>query len=287
VKSALQLRRHTSGGLVKKLGIGLRLTAGFVVVLAFLAGVGLLGLGRLAQLNEVVDVLARVRWVKAQKAGEASSLSANNALAVTRMFLETDAAAVRRLDSEIEETRRKITALIDEIDRTELDEGGKRLIQAVRAERNKFVDAFEAAKTDLRSGEHDKALAAANGRMVPLLLSVQKAWDAYVAHQQALLDEARNEKDELYASGRSITIALMVAALAIAAVIAFYVTRSITTPVLATVGVADRIARGDLRDSVEITSRDEIGQLQASMRAMAEKLAEVIGEVRGGAVAET
>ncbi len=48
---------------------------------------------------------------------------------------------------------------------------------------------------------------------------------------------------------------------------------------------AERIASGDLRQAVEVTSHDELGDLQASMRAMSERLAEVIGDVRGGAAA--
>jgi methyl-accepting chemotaxis protein len=50
-----------------------------------------------------------------------------------------------------------------------------------------------------------------------------------------------------------------------------------------TVAAASRIARGDLRDAVHVTSHDEIGDLQVSMREMAERLAGVIGEVRAGA----
>ena len=48
---------------------------------------------------------------------------------------------------------------------------------------------------------------------------------------------------------------------------------------------AERIASGDLRHVVEVTSRDELGDLQAAMRAMSERLGEVIGDVRGGAAA--
>ena len=42
---------------------------------------------------------------------------------------------------------------------------------------------------------------------------------------------------------------------------------------------AERIASGDLRHLVEVTSRDELGDLQAAMRAMSGRLGEVIGDV--------
>jgi methyl-accepting chemotaxis protein len=64
-------------------------------------------------------------------------------------------------------------------------------------------------------------------------------------------------------------------------------TRSITLPLRDALAAADRIARGDLRETVAVTGRDEIGQLEAAMRSMIERLGEVIGEVRGGADALT
>ncbi|ABS27074.1 methyl-accepting chemotaxis protein [Anaeromyxobacter sp. Fw109-5] len=75
-------------------------------------------------------------------------------------------------------------------------------------------------------------------------------------------------------------------ALAIVAVLvlgAAIVIRSITGPLAGAIGVAERIARGDLREAVAVTRRDELGRLQAAMAAMAEKLAAVIAEVRAGA----
>ncbi len=79
----------------------------------------------------------------------------------------------------------------------------------------------------------------------------------------------------------------MLAAATLAMVVAFFVTRSITRPVAQVVELAERVARGDLRESVEVTSRDEVGRLQAAMREMTHKLAQLIGEVRGGAEALT
>jgi methyl-accepting chemotaxis protein len=51
------------------------------------------------------------------------------------------------------------------------------------------------------------------------------------------------------------------------------------------VRVAENIARGDLSDRVDVTSQDETGKLQAAMKQMSARLANVIDEVRGGAEA--
>lgn len=79
-----------------------------------------------------------------------------------------------------------------------------------------------------------------------------------------------------------IMVLVMLVAIIVSAVATVFLSRSITRPILSVVAVAERIAQGDLRNKIEVSSRDEIGSLQASMKAMSEKLSQVIGEVRAG-----
>ncbi len=101
---------------MKNLSIGRRLTLGFGLLLAFLAAVSLLSLGRLADVNQSFQEVAEVRWLKAQKAQEGSALAASTALAVTRLLLASDEAALRPLETTIEENRRAGAALTEELE---------------------------------------------------------------------------------------------------------------------------------------------------------------------------
>jgi methyl-accepting chemotaxis protein len=61
---------------------------------------------------------------------------------------------------------------------------------------------------------------------------------------------------------------------------AWLITRSITRPLKEAVAVADAVAQGDLNKSIEARSKDETGQLLASLKAMTESLREIVGKVR-------
>jgi methyl-accepting chemotaxis protein len=61
--------------------------------------------------------------------------------------------------------------------------------------------------------------------------------------------------------------------------IAFAVTRSIVVPLTQALGVADRVAAGDLTVRVDSHSGDELGRLIDAMRKMVGKLGQIIGEV--------
>jgi methyl-accepting chemotaxis protein len=65
---------------------------------------------------------------------------------------------------------------------------------------------------------------------------------------------------------------------------AWFISRTITRPLNQAVEVANALAEGDLTVRIEVTSKDETGQLLIAMQGMVEKLLQIIGEVRGAAV---
>ncbi|WP_435627179.1 methyl-accepting chemotaxis protein [Candidatus Ferrigenium straubiae] len=78
-------------------------------------------------------------------------------------------------------------------------------------------------------------------------------------------------------------VALCIVIVALGSIAAWFITRSITRPLNDTVVVANRLAEGDLTVKVEVTSKDETGQLLSAMQNMTGKLSQIIGEVRGAA----
>jgi len=66
----------------------------------------------------------------------------------------------------------------------------------------------------------------------------------------------------------------------IALTIAYYVSRSITSPIRRMQRAAERIARGDFDSRVEIKSKDELGQLAKSLNAMADVLQQQIEDLK-------
>ncbi|WP_437959331.1 CHASE3 domain-containing protein [Sorangium sp. So ce119] len=73
-------------------------------------------------------------------------------------------------------------------------------------------------------------------------------------------------------------------ALVVAAVLAVLFTRMMLVPLTQAVSIHQRIAAGDFTGDVTVKSSDEFGQMLGAVKAMSERLAGLIGEVRGGAV---
>ncbi|MBF0538203.1 MAG: MCP four helix bundle domain-containing protein [Nitrospirae bacterium] len=74
---------------------------------------------------------------------------------------------------------------------------------------------------------------------------------------------------------------LIILLISIIAVIASscMITRSITRPIAIAMDVSNTIAGGDLTVDIDVTSKDEVGQLMASLKGMVDKLKAVVSEV--------
>ncbi len=84
---------------------------------------------------------------------------------------------------------------------------------------------------------------------------------------------------------RSTMLSLTALSLVASLVIGIFFTRSITRPISEIVGSAERIARGDLRVTPQVTRSDETGKLQVSIKEMTDRLTHVIAEVRAASAA--
>ncbi|QJR15247.1 methyl-accepting chemotaxis protein [Usitatibacter palustris] len=85
------------------------------------------------------------------------------------------------------------------------------------------------------------------------------------------------------ARARNGVVLLALAMSAVAVVVAWFTTRSITVPLGESVAIARRVSSGDLTARIEISGRDEPAQLQAALRDMNAGLGEMVRQIRGGA----
>ncbi|WP_437298294.1 methyl-accepting chemotaxis protein [Sorangium sp. So ce426] len=112
---------------------------------------------------------------------------------------------------------------------------------------------------------------------------------------RAALKEIDDEEIALLAQRQAATNALVktmyvtlqiggLLAIVVAAVLAVIFSRMILLPLTQAVSIHQRIAGGDFTGQVTVKSSDEFGQMLGAVKAMSERLAGLIGEVRSGAV---
>nr|WP_285887170.1 methyl-accepting chemotaxis protein [Pseudomonas sp. BJa5]MDL2427162.1 methyl-accepting chemotaxis protein [Pseudomonas sp. BJa5] len=91
-----------------------------------------------------------------------------------------------------------------------------------------------------------------------------------------------DRRDIESAKARSLQTLVTLLALVLGSIAALVITRQITRPLHDTMAVVDRIAAGDLSQTIQVSRRDELGRLQQSMQRMSQSLRELIGGIRDG-----
>nr|WP_095078770.1 methyl-accepting chemotaxis protein [Pseudomonas sp. Irchel s3h17] len=103
---------------------------------------------------------------------------------------------------------------------------------------------------------------------------VQRVDQAYGGQDQAMQVELKN--NALLIIGSS-ALALLVGVIA-----AWLITRLIVAPLRSVIRVAEQIAAGDLSATVQVTRRDEIGQLMQAMQTMGAGLSQIVSGLQAG-----
>lgn len=119
----------------------------------------------------------------------------------------------------------------------------------------------------------------------------EERMDRVVKDYTTVLDDLQSEFDKNMGSALeetghiqtrtlSLVAGFTIAAAILGVALAWGITRSVTRPVRRLVDVADNISMGDLDMPVEVTSRDEIGELQESIERMRVSLKTVLERLK-------
>ncbi|MGR0140742.1 HAMP domain-containing protein, partial [Pseudomonas sp. RSP] len=195
------------------------------------------------------------------------------------------------------EDREQRTAIYQEIDaqNTEIDQAlrgfralmsepeSQAMLARLESLRKDYEMHFSATVEELEVGERASAVQLITGPTLSALNALLTQTTA-MAEQQQLSMHARQTL-AMQASERSIqlVLALGFSALIAGLLMAIYMTRSITQPLDRARMVADRIAVGDLRHTIDNAGNDEIGKLLAGMRSMSGRLRTLIGSILSSA----
>lgn len=115
----------------------------------------------------------------------------------------------------------------------------------------------------------------------------QDKWFNSIERMIQLQEEQNQQSVEQLNSeqAKAVSTLLTISTLAIllGGILAWVVTRSITTPIGHAVSVTQKVARSDLTDEVHVTSKDEVGVLMFALKEMQNSLIGVVSGVRRSA----
>ncbi|HEX5341455.1 MAG TPA: methyl-accepting chemotaxis protein [Duganella sp.] len=268
-----------------QLNTGMRVVASFAVLLLVMACMSGVSLWRLQSANDTASNLVHEKLARQQLTSEllgvtelnglrAMSIGRSDSLEVSDIF-QAQLNTGEKLAAEMERKLAAMPASGDEAALLRAVAEKKAVYLAMRGELFKFKDSGRIQEVaDLLDNQWPGVFKAYTGALEKLL--------AYQTQQaKALAEESASQ----FQGGRALLIGLGAATLALGAVLALLLTRSIVRPLTQAVTLAEQVASGDLRVAITHGRGDEIGQLFDALSHMTARLADTVGRVRDGAVA--
>ena len=272
---------------MKKLGfsIGRRLTVSLSIILVLTtgaAGYAILCLDDLARGYKKLSTESMAQERNAQEWINILSLSGARNLTSAKfgdiasaqtVFTAFDLADSASLRARVVELQKEIFSRLT-------DDEGKKLLDDTMAKRKLYLDRLDATMAMLKEGKKEEAQKVAEANVLPTL-------KVYIASTQRILEYTRKliatQEAQMQAASeraRAWVMGLTVAALCLAGVIAWLLLRSITVPLNVALGIAEKVAAGDLRSKIAAGGNDETGALLNAIATMQDNLKELIGNVQ-------
>ena len=268
---------------LRNMKIGLRLALGFGVILAVLMVVsiaatvfGKIGRDNLVAVMTAAETKERLAFEMKAIVLEQSAVMRNIGLHSEIKAMQADEDRAKRLGMAYDAARDKMAqlatapeerALLDILNKLDKDIEApvKQALGLSTSFRNE-----EAAKVLMNDMDPiiQKAFAEINR-----LIELQKA-----ANEAAVAAALVNGDRIAY-----VTYAVEFVVLVLAGLLAWVTTRSITVPLEQSVGVAKRVAAGDLTSTIDVSGRDEAAELLTALKDMNAGLGRMVESIRGGA----
>ncbi|AKZ62431.1 chemotaxis protein [Herbaspirillum hiltneri N3] len=262
--------------------IGARLSIGFGFLVLLLVSMAVLGITRLSGLNEQMDEVINDKYPKTVLANDIIKNVNVIARSSRNVLLMTDADEVGKEMQTIRTASDHTKTTLEKLDSLITGDKGRALMKAIMDARTQYNVGRDEVLRLVTAGAKNEATLLLLQTVRPLQLTYMSAVETLIAHQNELMHVASKEVEEEYVEARNLVIMLSVIALVFAGLIAWLVTRSITSPLSRAVKVAETVAAGDLTSQFDASGKDETAQLLRALRAMNDNLLDIVSRVRHG-----
>ena len=271
--------------------IGRRLGAGFFVVVLTMVALVVVGVVQVRSIDSGLTTINDQNAVKQRFAINFRGSVHDRAIALRDVVMAgRDTTAIGKevdlikvLEDKYTASDQKMQAIFADPSRT--SDAEKAAYADINGVQQRTLPLIEQVVTLQRAGDLDAALKLLTEQAKPAFVDWLRVINVFID-----LEEAMNQKETAAArktAGTFIALmtALLIAAIAIAVLVAWRTARGISRPLDEAGEVMSAVAGGDLTRRLDVSSRDEVGRMSASMNAALDAVGAVLTRLAAGSTA--
>ena len=256
-----------------------RLIVAFGLVVLILLGQSAMSFWAAVQSQDLVQGPVGQARARYELASALSAAGKAEELYMRRLSVQVDPARVEReiasalkASADTDQALKRLLALPLSASDTAALQGLQQTIQSTRSVRDQVIDLGRQLQTD----EVNQVF---EDRLDPLIQQSQAAALTFARQQKAAEEHSFAEIVALADHSRRITWITAVVGSVLAALAGLLLYRSVTTPLNATVRMADRVAAGDLTLQIAAQANNETGRMMSALSQMVRRMHEAIETV--------
>jgi methyl-accepting chemotaxis protein len=265
------------------LKIGVRLGAGFGILIFMMLCMALVSINRFGELAEINDRIIERDWVKAEAANVINATTRANARRTMELVIASNPEQIGTIKQSIEANKKTIAQALETLEKLIYLPEGKTLVAKLKEARGKYVASFIKVAKLVDEGKREDAIALLNTETLPALDALQEPITGLNDLQKKIVVGSSAELKSKTSSARTLMSALAGMGLLVGVAFSYWLTVAITKPIKEAVHMARAVASGDLSTQVAIHSKDEVGQLLTALQDMNDSLVNIVKQVRSGA----
>ncbi|CAH0344672.1 methyl-accepting chemotaxis protein [Bacillus sp. CECT 9360] len=262
---------------------GVKLISAFALMAIVLGFVGFYGLTNLNKINTELDFMYKERVVPTNYVAESQVLYQRMRVNIRDMnFTAATKEEKAQKEQAINDFRKEIQGNIDKYNSTLVIKDEKELLDQFDAawkEYNVIMDHAIASAYADNIAEYKKIAPEfkAKGDKAEGIL------EELVTYNAELAKKSSENGNALYNSSRTVTIIIIIASVILSIGFGYFISQIIARPLNRVVAVVGKVAKGDLTETLDIDTKDEVGQVSKSMDEMVLSLRATIGGILSSA----
>ncbi len=246
-----------------------------IVALVFVLGVvAVLQMGKLRDIEIDVEQnwMASVRQTGVMNA------------ATLRLRLETqralaDPKSLQRTIDSFPGYRKALTDAVANYEPLIASDTERTLFTAVKGSAEAYARQLDLLEPMMRAGDIPSAVSLVSSGIRPLTNKMEEQIKELTDFNNEGAEQAGRTAAEIYSSGLSLTIGIVIAVVLLTIVLAALLIKSITAPISDALSVAERIAGSNLSKEVHVSGTDEAGRLLKALAQMQQNLRHTIVQI--------
>lgn len=253
---------------IRNLRIGLRASLSFAVLASLLVVVGLFGLGQMKNLRESAAVIEESWMPSIESIHDTAANIASIRLESLRMTANTQATIRDKSKAILKAQREELLKRLNDHKALVTSDQEQVMLDRLNAAVGKYLSILDQIISQTEAGQNEQAAARLNNELAPQGTVLDVTLEQMITLNQQGADAAADDAAAMYQRAQWIVASIIVIALTATLLLAWMLTRSVTTPINQALNVARRIASGDLSGQISSSGKDEAAQLLDALGEM-------------------